>query len=137
MKRVAVRLVVLVLLAVATTGLSAGRAMAATSVYDVGVTVYQSPYVRGSGSYTNGGAYTKVCVVIQSRKPFTSSWTNHQEVCRATPNPSSAAFSAPDVAYNYPLEPCREFRTRVQAWDGPVLYIPTKYSNTLRFIGCP
>lgn len=110
-----------------------------TSVINVGLTIFALPdLVKGSGSYSNFGAYTKVCIGLQRRTAFgVYPDDTVTEACRATSNPSSAEFSAPDFHYDAFTDGCRGFRTRVRAYRGSAVVHPQKYSNEYIPAGCP
>lgn len=68
-------------------------AQAAGSVIHIGYTIVDGRYIKGSGSMTNNGDYTNVCIVIMG-KVNGSGYSNRTQSCRT--NRGSLTWSAPD-----------------------------------------
>lgn len=107
-------------------------AQAAGSVIDIGVTIIDGRYVKGSGSMTNNGDYTNVCIVIMGK--FNSGgYSNRTQACRT--NQGSLTWSAPDwFLGNESGGPgTYEYYTRISAYRNGNL-VTNKDSNHVRIV---
>ncbi|WP_208615447.1 hypothetical protein [Streptomyces rubellomurinus] len=96
-----------------------------TDRIDVGLTVQDGRFVKGSGSYASAGGYRKVCVQIldTAGKGYGSSCRNPDTDGR------QLEFSAPDLDLG--TTGATAFLTRITAYDGNDRAIASKDSNTL------
>ncbi|WP_431945508.1 hypothetical protein [Micromonospora marina] len=93
-------------------------ALAAGSVIDIGQTIYQSGYVKGSGSTTNTGDWDNVCLVIMARSfpAYGSPFSDKTKACKTAKG--QWVWSAPD--WKVPGGTCVEAYTRISAYKGGV-----------------
>ncbi|ACZ90429.1 hypothetical protein [Streptosporangium roseum] len=113
--------------------LVAAPAQAAGSVIDIGYTIVDGRYIKGSGSMTNNGDYTNVCVVIMGKKN-SSGYSDYTMACRT--NRGSVSWSAPDVfAGNLEARACYEFYTRISAYKNGTR-VANKNSNHVKVGTC-
>jgi hypothetical protein len=94
---------------------------------DVGYTILQNGYWKGSGSFQNyDGTYAHVCVTLwffglNGGEPLSSS-------CRNTPAGPGYAFSAPDVRCQ---DVIGEVYTEVDGYNSGWVTLDSKVSNTI------
>lgn len=106
-------------------------ALAVGSRIDVGWTDRYGSTIKGSGSYTNGNDYARVCIaIVRWSWDFLRSSTPGGEACRATPDWTSGSFSAPDV-YHQLGGICYHYETRVVAHHKNPNLRSFKYSNRI------
>ncbi|MEW2386499.1 hypothetical protein AB0873_31220 [Micromonospora sp. NPDC047707] len=113
--------------------LAASPAQAADSRIDIGHTIVDGRYVKGSGSMTNNGDYTNVCIVIMGKRNG-SGYSDKTKACRS--NRGSLTWSAPDL-YTGSLDgkACYEFYTRISAYKNGTR-VANKNSNHVRVGTC-
>jgi hypothetical protein len=127
--RLAARVAAILLAGAALLTTASAPAFAAGSRIDVGWTELSNGKVRGSGSYTNGNDYTRVCIgIVRWTWDFTRSTMPAGEACRSTPDWTSGAFSAPDVSLP---GGCYYYETRVVAQHKNPNLRSFKYSNRI------
>ncbi|KJS53704.1 hypothetical protein [Streptomyces rubellomurinus] len=101
---------------------------------DVGFTVvnqtdaYQK--VSGSGSYTNAGGISRVCISIQ-RRYVGYGWDTVSTACRSVQDwGNTSEFSAPDFwVLSKNAKYAADFKTKVEAFDQAGNSALVKYSN--------
>jgi hypothetical protein len=130
-KRPVRMLLVLIIASAATVILAETPAFAAGSVIDIGYTIYSGGYVKGSGSDTNNGDWTNVCIAIMSQNisvPLSGSTTDTVACNGAL---GSHTWSAPDYYQGSPPQTfCLAFWTRITAYTNGVKKA-NKDSNTI------
>ncbi len=122
------RAIVVAVAAAVMTMLSPALAIAGTGHrIDVGFTILQNGYWKGSGSYQNyDGAYAHVCVTLwfnglNGGEPLSTS-------CRNTPKGAGFAFSAPDVKCQ---DVIGEVYTEVDGYNSGWVALDSKFSNDI------
>ncbi len=106
-------------------------ALATGSRIDVGLTIRDGSWIKGSGSYTNGNDYTRVCIgIVRWTWDLTRSSMPAGEACRSTPDWTSGSFSAPNV-YHQLGGACYYYETRVVAQHKNPNLRSFKYSNRI------
>jgi hypothetical protein len=102
----------------ATAGVAAAGtpAFATNSRIDIGYTVFSGGYIRGSGSTTNYGDYTNVCVVIMSHKlnGIGNPSQNESQACISSTGYHN--WSAPSVQVTGTGTDCWRYWTRISAY---------------------
>jgi len=120
--------------ALVSTAAVASPAQAAGSVIDIGYTIQSGHYIKGSGSMTNNGDYTNVCIAIEGTAGGVRGTINGQSACRNTRG--SATWSAPDFNWYgwVAAGQCGHFDTRIYAYNNGNR-VAAKWSNTVTVCG--
>lgn len=128
-KDLAKAVLVSIALVMGTLAVTSQPAMASGSVIDIGYTIVSGGYIKGSGSDTNNGDYTNVCVVIMEGRPG-GSVENRTKSCRS--NSGSNTWSAPDYRYPTPgRNSCTSYYTRITAYRNGST-VANKNSNVVK-----
>ncbi|MEU4224889.1 hypothetical protein AB0F17_11385 [Nonomuraea sp. NPDC026600] len=95
---------------------------------DVGLTVWEDGYVKGSGSFSNGsGAYGDICVKL--RGFLIDGGVRSSIACNWGRKGTSMTFSAPDLKCGF--GDSGSYDTVVTAYDADLNYIESKVSNRI------
>ncbi|GAB2938981.1 hypothetical protein GCM10027280_29050 [Micromonospora polyrhachis] len=109
-------------------------AQAAGSVIDIGVTIYEGGYVKGSGSTTNNGDYTNVCLVIMGNtSPGTPGSIFHSGPAACKSQIGQWVWSAPPQQAGGGA--CAAYYTRITAYKNGNS-VANKNSNTIYIGNC-
>jgi hypothetical protein len=115
--------------------LAESPAFASGSVIDIGYTIYSGGYVKGSGSDTNNGDWTNVCIAIMSQNTFLGTTETDTVACKSATG--SHTWSAPDdwVGDTGGFLVCFKFWTRITAYKNGS-QVANKNSNSIYLGPC-